>query len=524
MLKLFKIVAPLLVSVGTLLPSPVVANQRELPITSSPAPSATALIKNPPAKRRRPNFVLIVTDDMGWADLGVYGSAFHQTPNINALAARGVRFTDAYAAAPVCSPSRASLLTGKYPARLQLTDWLPGRTDRPSQKLLRPPIRQALPLAETTIAEALKPAGYVSAHIGKWHLGGSNYGPESQGFDLNIAGDHTGTPASYFYPFRNGDETMPGLAEGRDGEYLTDRLTDEAEKFIEQNHEKPFFLYLAHYAVHIPLKAKPEVIARYRNRTRTRGRQANAIYAAMVESVDESVGRIVRKLAQLKIADDTIIVFTSDNGGLSVEEGPNTPATSNAPLRDGKGYLYEGGIRVPLIVRWPSVTRPGVVCPAPVSGVDIFPTILAMAGVTPSAIEGVDGASLIPLLSQPRSARRRPPIYWHYPHYSNQGGRPGGAVRDGDYKLIEFYEDDRVELYDLRRDAGETMDLSGKLTAKARGMRRMLADWRRRVGAQLMKPNPRDRADERGRRVNRTNHFSNGNLTSHEHKVFALQN
>lgn len=498
MFKLLKAaVASLLVSVGILLPPPAIAGQLELLRISPPARYGNARIENPPAEKRRPNFVLIVVDDMGWADLGAYGSAFHQTPNINALAAHGVRFTDAYAAAPVCSPSRASLLTGKYPARLQLTDWLPGRTDRTSQKLLRPSIRQALPLAEVTIAEALKPAGYVSAHIGKWHLGGSGYGPESQGFDVNIAGDHTGTPASYFYPFKNRDVMMPGLADGHDGEYLTDRLTDEAEKFIEQNREKPFFLHLAHYAVHIPLKAKPKIVAKYRDRARIGQRRVNPIYAAMVESVDESVGRIMRKLAQLELADDTIIIFTSDNGGLSVEEGPHTPATSNAPLRDGKGYLYEGGIRVPLVVRWPGVTQAGVVCRAPISGVDIFPTVLEMAGVTPETTEGVDGRSLAPLLSRPQNTRR-PALYWHYPHYSNQGGRPSGAVRDGRFKLIEFYEDDRVELYDLRRDAGETMNLAGKLQAKAKVMRKMLHDWRRKVGAQMMELNPHYRATAGG--------------------------
>ncbi|HVF26909.1 MAG TPA: sulfatase [Pyrinomonadaceae bacterium] len=499
MLKLFKIVVPLFLSIGVLPPSTVIAGQRDPLITSPPTSYANARVKKPAAKKRRPNIILVVVDDMGWSDLGAYGSVFHQTPNINALAARGVRFTDAYAAAPVCSPSRAGLLTGKYPARLHLTDWLPGRTDRPSQKLLRPPIRQALPLAEVTIAEALKPAGYVSAHIGKWHLGESGYSPESQGFDLNTAGDHTGTPASYFYPFRNKGETMPGLANGPEGEYLTDRLTGEAEKFIEQNRQRPFFLHLAHYAVHIPLKAKPEMIAKYHERERAGGRQANAIYAAMIESVDESVGRIVRKLAQLKLTDDTIIIFTSDNGGLSVKEGPHTPATSNSPLRDGKGYLYEGGIRVPLIVRWPGVAQPGAVCRAPVASVDVFPSVMEMAGLTPAIGENIDGSSFTPSLSRPRGTRRHA-LYWHYPHYSNQGGRPGGAVRDGNFKLIEFYEDERVELYDLHRDAGETKNLAGRLAAKTSAMRKLLNDWRKKAGAQSMKPNPRYRvtdADEK---------------------------
>lgn len=302
------------------------------------------------AQSRPPNIVVVLIDDYGWADTGSYGSTYHRTPNLDALAARGMRFTDAYAAAPVCSPTRAALMTGKHPARLHLTDWLPGRRDLPAQKLARPNISHELPLAETTLAEALKSAGYATAHIGKWHLGGAGFGPENQGFDLNIAGDHTGTPLSYFAPYQNNGRVMPGLETAPQGEYLPDRLTAEAERFIERNREKPFFLYFSHYSVHIPMKAKAELIAKYRSLPRPERGQNNPVYAAMIESVDESVGRLTRKLEQLGISDNTLFIFTSDNGGLATPEGPDTPATDNSPLRAGKGYLYEGGIRVPLIV------------------------------------------------------------------------------------------------------------------------------------------------------------------------------
>lgn len=436
---------------------------------------------------RPPNFVFILIDDLGWADVGCFGSTFYKTPNIDRLAARGLRFTDAYAACPVCSPTRASILTGKYPARLRLTDWLPGRRDMPSQKLMRPLFRQELPLSEITLAEALKPAGYVSASIGKWHLGGAGFGPEQQGFDVNIAGNHAGSPARYFFPYTNRNGSIPSLEKARPGEYLTDRLTSEAETFIEQNCSRPFFLYLAHYAVHIPLAAKPELVTAYQGPARPGQSQTNAIYAAMIQSVDESVGRLLRKLEELRIAENTVVIFMSDNGGLSVKEGPNTPATSNAPLRAGKGYLYEGGIREPLIVLWPGVIQPGRVCRVPVSSVDFYPTFLEMAGL--KATSHIDGASLVPVLKQTGELTREA-LYWHYPHYSNQGGRPGAAIRQGDFKLIEFYEDDHVELYNLAQDLGETNNLATRQPEKAAELKQKLADWRSRVDVQMMRPNP----------------------------------
>ena len=284
------------------------------------------------AERPRLNFVFILIDDLGWADVGCNGSTFYKTPHIDRLASQGLRFTDAYAACPVCSPTRASILTGRYPARLQLTDWLPGRSDMPSQKLLRPAIRQQLPLEEVTVAEALKPLGYVSGSIGKWHLGGKGFAPEQQGFDLNIAGNQAGSPASYFYPFKNQRGSIPGLEPGAEGEYLTDRLAAEAEKFIERHQDKPFFLYLPHYTVHIPLAAKEEFIARYKAMPKQPGQtQTNIIYAAMIESMDESVGRVMKKLEELKLADRTVIFFTSDNGGLSVREAEHALHLERAP-------------------------------------------------------------------------------------------------------------------------------------------------------------------------------------------------
>jgi arylsulfatase A-like enzyme len=284
------------------------------------------------------NFVFILADDFGWKDLGCYGSTFYKTPNIDRLAQHGMKFTDFYAACPVCSPTRASILTGKYPARLNLTDWIPGMKDKPEHKLLRPEFLHQLPLEETTIAEALKPLGYVSASIGKWHLGGDGFGPEQQGFDLNVGGTAAGHPATYFFPFHTKGDALPNLSEGKPNEYLTDRLTDEALKFIEENRAKPFFLYLSHFAVHIPLMAKPELIAKYSETTKDDGAQTNTIYAAMIESLDDSVGRILQKLDELKLTENTVVIFTSDNGGLAMNQGGKGIPTSNLPLRDGKGF------------------------------------------------------------------------------------------------------------------------------------------------------------------------------------------
>jgi arylsulfatase A-like enzyme len=436
------------------------------------------------AEPRTPNVVLILMDDLGWADVGCYGSTFYETPNTDKLAAQGMRFTNAYAAGCVCSPTRASIMCGKYPARLHLTDFLTGRSDRPSQKLLRPKVEQKLSLDEISLARALKPAGYVTASIGKWHLGGPEFSPEKHGFDVNIGGSITGSPPGGYFKFK-----APNLTARNDEEYLTDRLSQEAEVYIEKNKDKPFFLYLAHYAVHIPLQGKKDLIEKYEKKDKPAKGQNNAIYAAMVQSMDESVGRVMKKLDELKLADNTVVIFTSDNGGLSVKEGPNTPSTDNAPLRAGKGYLYEGGIREPFIVRWPGVVKAGSVCDVPVSSQDLYPTILQLAGVKPAEGQVIDGESLVPLWKQTGKPAREA-LYWHYPHYSNQGGTPSGAVRRGDYKLIEFYEDDHVELYNLKDDVGEGNDLARKQPDEAARLRKMLADWRKAMNAQMPTPNP----------------------------------
>jgi len=441
----------------------------------------------------KPNFIFILIDDLGRNDLGCYGSKFYRTPNLDRLATQGMKFTDAYAACPVCSPTRASIMTGKYPARLHLTDWLPGRGDRPDQRLARPIIKQQLALEEATLAERLKAAGYVTAHVGKWHLGGEGFEPQRQGFDINIAGDHTGTPRSYFAPFGGKGKdgkfmAMTGLAQAKDGEYLTDRLTTEAEKIIAANKDKPFFLYFAHYAVHTPLKAKADYIARYPQVTNKAGQQTNAIYAAMIESMDESVGRILKQLDDLKLADHTYVFFTSDNGGLCVREGPSTPATINAPLREGKGYLYEGGTRVPVLVRGPGI-KAGSTATNAMSSVDYLPTIMDLAGLAaPKPEENVDGVTLAALLKGgPAPAAR--PLFWHYPHYSNQGGKPGGAIREGDFKLIEFYETGRVELFDLKSGENRNLVEDPAHTARVKAMVSKLDRWRIATGAQMMQPN-----------------------------------
>ncbi len=432
----------------------------------------------------RPNVVVILADDLGWADLGSYGSIYHKTPNLDRLARRGLRFTSAYAACPVCSPSRAAILTGKTPARLNLTDWLPGRTDRPSQKLCRPEIIQQLPLEELTLAEALGPLGYATASIGKWHLGGPGFWPEQQGFDQNIGGSATGSPPGGYFHFK-----APGLRTRTNDDYLTDRLTDEAVHFLEENRDRPFFLYLAHYAVHIPLQARPDAIAQAKQQSPGDSQQRNPIYAAMMASLDDGVGRVLDTLDRLKIADRTVVMFTSDNGGLSVREGPNTPATSNAPLRAGKGYLYEGGLRVPLIVSWPGVTAPGSVSDIPVIGPDLYPTVLAVAGAKVKPHRALDGESLVPIL-RGNGRLDREALFWHYPHYSNQGGKPGGALRLGNWKLIEWFETGRKELYDLGNDSGETNDLAGSKHEDVARLGKRLADWRKSVNAQMPTPNP----------------------------------
>jgi arylsulfatase A-like enzyme len=434
--------------------------------------SAAAAVSCLGQNRRLPNVILMLIDDWGWRDLGCYGSTYYRTPNLDRLASQGMRFTQAYSACTVCSPSRAAVMTGKYPARLHITDFIPGHPYNYA-KLSPPDWTQYLPLQETTLAEALKPQGYTTAIVGKWHLGGPEFYPGKQGFDRNFGGSHRGAPPSYFSPYK-----LETLEDGPEGEYLTDREAAESVRFIEQNRERPFFLYLPHYAVHTPLQAKMEKIEAYRRLSRNA--QGDPIYAAMIESMDESVGKIMSALERLALTENTLFIITGDNGGL-------LRSTSNKPLRAGKGTEYEGGTRVPLIVRWPGVVKPGSECATPVIGCDLFPTVVEVAGAgLPGA---VDGKSLVPLLKG-GSSLGRDALYWHYPHYHSQGARPYSAIRDKDLKLIEWQEDGRVELYDLAADPGEAKDLAPTRPAEVKRLRAKLDGWRSDVGAQMAVANP----------------------------------
>lgn len=443
------------------------------------------------ASASRPNIILFLIDDLGWRDLGCQGSTFYQTPHIDQLAAEGVRFTDAYAACAVCSPTRAAILTGKYPARLLLTDWLPSGRWHPKAKLQSGRFLRGLPVEEHSLAEALRDGRYRTAHIGKWHLGSEPFClPEHHGFDLNIAGNAHGAPGSYFFPYP-GDWLIPGsgqratwnvLPDGKDGEYLTDRLTDEAVKFIREPHQMPFFLYFPHYGVHTPLQAKKEVIAKYERVAETQ-RQGKPEYAAMVESIDDSVGRVMATLKELGLDENTVIIFTSDNGGFA-------NATSNAPLRANKGAYYEGGIRVPLIIKWPGVSKAGVVVNEPVTSTDLYPTCLAAAGLPARPNQHQDGVNLRPLLAGEGSLAARS-LFWHYPHYNEHPSSvPSSVIRKGPWKLIETFDPEGIELYNLANDLSETQNIATTETARVDELRRELDAWRNEVGAEMMKPNP----------------------------------
>jgi arylsulfatase A-like enzyme len=409
----------------------------------------------------KPNVVVIFTDDLGINDLSCYGREDQSTLRLDAMAAEGIRFTSAYCAQPICSPSRAAILTGKHPARLHITTYLPGRPNARSQKLLHPQIQMQLPLAEKTLAEYLKDAGYATACIGKWHLGGAGFGPPEQGFDVV----HTGRA-----------NTPPSATEGGKGEY---DLTAQAEKFIEEHKAGPFFLYVAHNTPHIPLAAKAELIEKYKD-------SFNPVNAAMMETMDDCVGRVLDKLAALKLAENTIVLFTSDNGGLHVHEFAGSPATHNTPYRGGKGYLYEGGLRIPAIIRWPGKIKPAVI-ERPMVNTDWTPTLLGLAGIAvPQGLDGVD-------LSAELLGRRGPvsrKFFWHFPHYNNQGGRPSGAVRDGDWKYITFYDTGRAELYNLKDDVAEAHDVAAEHVERVAALDKLHKEWLKEIGAQTNTANP----------------------------------
>lgn len=442
---------------------------------------------------QKPNVILFVVDDLGWRDLGCQGSEYYRTPNIDRLAAEGVRFTNAYAACAVCSPTRAAILTGQYPARLLLTQWLPaGRWDRNKHAMQEGRFLRSLPLETVTIAEALRESGYTTWHVGKWHLGGAPFSlPEHHGFDVNIAGSDHGAPGSYFFPFE-GDWKIPTtelfvhkqtLPDGKEGDYLTDRLTDEVVDRIENRPpEEPFFLHFAYYNVHTPLEGKPELMERY-ERIPKKERQGPPAYAAMVESVDESVGRVLDALERSGARENTVIIFTSDNGGFA-------KATDNAPLRANKGSHYEGGIRVPLIISGAGVGQdaPGQI-DLPVISCDLLPTILAITETPPLE---TDGSNLTHLFQKEAEGSREAAraLFWHYPHYNKHPhSAPVSIIRKGPWKLIEFLETEKLELYHLHNDPGETADLSDEETTRVSDMLKELHDWKRSVRAEPMSPN-----------------------------------
>ncbi|VGO18621.1 sulfatase [Pontiella sulfatireligans] len=451
----------------------------------------TALMAGWALAGQKPNILFLLVDDLGWTDLTCNGSSFYETPNIDALAASGMFFTDAYAAGSVCSPTRNSILSGKYPART-------GHTN----------IGGAMKRSEVTIAEALKDGGYATYFTGKWHLGNAKGKtlPEDQGFDINIGGCHYGQPPTYFYPYFSERQSkkfahpIPGLEVGVEGEYLTERLTDEAINYLESRAGKPepFFLYFSYHTVHTPLEAPAEKIEKYKKKAadmgisndrnlaenRQKKVQNDPTYAAMVECLDESVGRLLSTLKTQGMEKNTIVVFMSDNGGLSTKGTFGGP-TSNLPLRAGKAFAYEGGIREPMIIRWPGVTKPGSRCSVPVTSTDFYPTLLDAAGLPLRPKQHADGVSLVPLLKG-GNALEREAIYWHYPHnHGGTGAKAFSAVRMGDYKLIHFHAGNRYELYCLTDDLGEMNDLSDSDPEKTQQLKSLLTQWQNSINSEL---------------------------------------
>ncbi|MEA1950886.1 MAG: sulfatase [Planctomycetota bacterium] len=458
-----------------------------------------------PQKCSVPNIVFILVDDLGFMDIGANSPAcFYDTPNIDRLASSGMRFTNGYAACPVCSPTRLSIMTGKYASRCDATNYFSGKR---AERFAPAPLHDRMDLQEVTLAEALKEHGYATFFAGKWHLGSSeDLWPEHQGFDVNKGGWKRGGPygpGKYFVPYGN-----PRLKDGPPGEHLPNRLANETCRFIEQHKEGPFLAYLSFYSVHTPLIARPDLKQKYKAKAEKLGLgekqkfadeeqvfltkrprkvrivQDHAVYGGMVEAMDEAVGKVLDKLDELGLSRNTVVFFTADNGGLSTSEGS---PTSNLPLRGGKGWLYEGGIREPFLARWPGVTSPGSTCDVPVISTDFYPTILAMAGLPAKPRQHKDGCSLVPLLKG-NGALDREALYWHYPHYGNQGGFPGGAIRMGDWKLLERYEDGRVHLYNLAEDVGEKNDLARKHPRRVATMREKLHAWYEEVDAKFLQP------------------------------------
>ena len=458
----------------------------------------------------KPNIIFILIDDLGWADLSGYGSRFYETPNLDGLIREGICYSDAYASCPVCSPTRASVMTGKYPARVGVTNFIGGFN---SGKLLEAKYTDHLPLTEKSLASALKEGGYATWHIGKWHLGEENYFPERHGFDINIGGCGMGNPGhdGYFPPYH-----VPVTAKS-DKEYLTDRLTDDACGLIKKrDKDKPFFLNLWHYAVHTPIMAKEDDIKYFEQKARRMGIdkiypfvedtphpsynykgqyikkrliQSDPVYAAMLYNLDMNVGKILKTLREQNIEDDTIVIFTSDNGGESSAGGS---PTSNKPLCEGKGWMYEGGVRVPLIIKWNNKIAANTVSDTPVVTMDFYPTLLKAAGLDYDTEQHADGLDMF----APGFDYIKRPLFWHFPHYANQGGTPACSVRSGDYKLIRFFEDERFELYDLKNDLSETEDFSKKQPERVKELNGLLSEWLADVCAKFPSANPEWKAED----------------------------
>ena len=456
-------------------------------------------------KNEKLNVVFILADDLGWSDLSGYGSNLHETPNLDGLAEQGLKFTNAYAAAPICTPTRASIMTGKFPARLHMTTWHENAgtaTPNSKDKLLPPATIGNLPLEESTIAEIFQESGYFTAHIGKWHLGDAAHYPEAQGFDVNIGGTMWGAPDTYWSPFRGQKfqeqyRYIPNLMQessndkNKEPSYLTDVLTDKAVQIIKEKSSAPFFLNLWYHTVHTPIEGKPKLVEYYKKKVKAGMKDQNYEYAAMVASLDENVGRILNAIEEAGITNNTIIIFFSDNGGRVGKYKDWKTVANNYPLRSGKGSLYEGGIREPLIIKWPGITKAGSNCDYPVISNDFYPTLMEVPGLDKTQLKNSqqDGISLMPLLKNPKSHLDREALFWHSPHYYTTTS-PVSAIRKDNWKLIHYFEDDHLELYKLDKDLGEKNNLADTYPERANILYKELKTWRNNVNAQLPSFNP----------------------------------
>jgi len=435
----------------------------------------------------KPNIIFILADDLGWKDLACYGNPFNETPNLDKLAKDGIRFTQAYAACPVCSPTRASIMTGKYPARLQLTNFIGGMRTDPLSPVLPASFKPYLEARETTLPELLKQKGYSTGMIGKWHLGDQDsVAPWNQGFDYSRMIGKNGLD---YYNYSIYIDSYQKEFTDHGTEYMTDKLTGYAVDFIKQNKQNPFFLYMAYSAPHVMIVPRADKLSKYFIKYQNSGEKYNPNYAAMLESMDDGIGAIFQTLKENGLLENTLIIFTSDNGGLGLDELGPIP-TSNAPLRKWKGHIYEGGTRVPAMASWPGKIAAGTVSDTYFSSIDYLPTLCELTGIT-AIPEDVDGQSVLPMLLNPVVQNNQTrPLFWHYPHFSNQLGRPAGSVRIGDFKLVELYESGKLELYNLKEDISESNDLSGKMKGKTTEMQHQLIEWRKKMNAQMPTANP----------------------------------